>query len=83
MIESAKRGVQHSIDAEPAHRPGVGVRVSRQSATSMHEPGMLFAVHVGAALAGCASPIAGGMHIAASAVAATSTTAASWLALPE
>src|SRR6185312_14167000 len=41
-IESAKRGVQHSIDAEPAHSPGVGERVSLHAVTSRHEPGMLF-----------------------------------------
>ena len=59
------------IDAEPAHNPGVGERVSLHVATSRHEPGMAFAVHVGAALASAASGNTGGVHAAASAGAAS------------
>src|SRR5882724_2556559 len=74
--ESAKRGVQHSIPAEPAHAPAVAPRVPVQSATSRHDPGMPFAVHVGAALASCASGIAGTVQPGASG-APSATTAVS------
>jgi len=64
-MPSANRGVQHSIEAPPAQRPGVGDLVAVHVATSMHEPGMLFAVQVGAVVAD-ASGNTGAVHVAAS-----------------
>src|SRR3569623_3564731 len=65
-IASANRGVQHSMPADPAQVPPVGVRVSMHSLVSMQLPGRLLAVQLGAALAGCASGVTGTVQLAPS-----------------